>query len=96
MSWRKTIRTWAVTGGRKVQRVAVQGYQRAAQAGRVAAHRVLGVQKAARLPENMMRQSAMSVAVRPPERESDAAWRSGYMEMAGRRLAPTADREAGQ
>jgi hypothetical protein len=96
VSWRKQIRKWAVTGGRKVQRVAVQGYQRAAQAGRVAAHRVLGVQKAARLPENMMRQSARSVAVRPPARESDAAWRQGYMEIAARHLTPTADREAGQ
>ena len=100
MTWRQAMKQWGMTRGKQVHRVAVQGYQRAVQAGRVAARKVIAVQKEARLPEHLMRRSAVSVAIRTPARESDAAWRDGYMRMAVRQLPelrqPEADMEAGQ
>ena len=101
MSWRRQARIWAASRGKEIRRVAAQGFQRSVQAGRVAAHRVIAVQKAARLPQHLMRRSAVSVATREPARVSDAAWRDGYMQAAARQLPRVAarqpvDREAGQ
>jgi hypothetical protein len=100
MRWRRQVRDWTVQRGRQAQRyvhrVSEQALARARHAGQRVAARVLSVQRTAGLPEKMIQRSALSVAVRPPVRESDAAWRQGYLQQAARTLAPQADREAGQ
>jgi hypothetical protein len=80
MSWRRTARKWAAQQSRTAQRVVAQGFDRARQAGRVTARKVLAIQQAAHLPSHLMRRSAMSVETRQPARHADAAWRDGYMQ----------------
>jgi hypothetical protein len=100
MSWRKQVRDWTVQRGRQAQRyvhrVSEQALARARHAGQRVAAKVLGIQRSAALPEKLIQKSALSVAARPPVRESDAAWRQGYLQQAARTLAPQADKEAGQ
>jgi hypothetical protein len=79
--------------GRTVHRVAVQGYAQARQAGRVMGGRVIAIQRAARLPEAMMRNSARAVTGRADGRRSDLAWRQGYRQIAEARVSGLADRE---
>jgi hypothetical protein len=102
MSWRHTAKRWAGQQGRKVQRVAAQGYDKARQAGRVTARKVLAIQSAAHLPARVMRRSALSVQVREPARLSDAAWRAAYISQVQRQAPqlcqpqPVVDLEPGQ
>jgi hypothetical protein len=106
MSWRKQMRVWTIRSTRKAgeytHRVAVHGLERARQAGRVAAHKILSVQMAARMPERIVRKSAVSVTERPAARASDAAWQQGYEHMVRARIPgllparqPEPDMEAG-
>lgn len=85
-SWLQRLRLGrrAVTGrsSRTMHRVAVQGYAQARQAGRVMASRVISMQRAARLPGYLMRNSARAVIDRPGDRRSGLAGRQGYRQAA--------------
>jgi hypothetical protein len=82
MSWRSRMRQWAAQRGRQAQRVAVQGYERARQAGRRLAVRVTAIQAAARLDPKLTRGSLESVRRREHARDADRAWRDGYVRQA--------------
>ncbi len=95
--------TWTSTGKRArsgaqhLQRLAAQAPERARNAGRKLAGKVITVQEIAGLdlgpaqllqrdPVHLMHRSALSVITRPALRASDAAWREGYRETAMRRV----------
>jgi hypothetical protein len=74
-TWRQTVKQWAGTRGRQVQRIAVQGYQRAVQAGRARPRGVLyAIQQAAHPPEHLMRRPARSVEIREAARRPDTVF----------------------
>jgi hypothetical protein len=91
--FRQSARAALRCSGGTVHRVAVQGYAKARQAGRVMASRVIAIQRGARLPEHMMRNSARAIIDRPDGRRSDLAWRQGYRQIAEASVSGLADRE---
>jgi hypothetical protein len=94
VSWRARMRQWAGERGRQAQQLAVQGYERARLAGRKVAAKVTAIQKSAGLNAKLMTRSLESVRRREHVRDSDRAFRDGYVQQATpRQPVPNAQRE---
>ncbi len=103
--WSHMITT-ARTGAQHARRLAAQAPEKAFQAGRKLAGKVIDIQKSAKLPEKLMHQSAEGVISRQPVSASHQEWQHGYQTkvlertpalaaLPQRREAVPADREAG-
>jgi hypothetical protein len=81
--WLGSVRHVAGLTAGRIAQVGPQGMEAARKAGRSLAAQVIAVQRAAHLPEHLMRKSAESVITpRAEARPGDAAWRDGYREVA--------------
>ena len=80
--WREAIRN----GGQQIQAATDPLAQRAWNAGRDLARKVIAIQRAAQLPEYLVERSAKSVLRQPEIKPSDAQWREGYKEVALERV----------
>jgi hypothetical protein len=90
-----------------ILRVGHQGLERARTAGRVAANKVIGLQRGVGLPERQVAKTTRGTLERPMGRASDRAWQLGFAQAAEKAVphlfqpvldhstAEVADRELG-
>lgn len=88
-SWRERLdvaRVSIVAAGLQaastVHRVAIQGAERAKLQGARLARHITALQRAARAPDKLIRESVRSVAAKPMALTSDSAWQAAYVRTA--------------
>jgi hypothetical protein len=73
-------------GGQTIHRVAERSYARAKLSGAKMAAHIISIQRAAKLPDRAIERTVRSAVSRPATRDSDLAWRSGYLRAAQARI----------
>jgi hypothetical protein len=92
--WWRGLRAAAAShvqrGGQAIHRVAEQSFARARMSGAKMAAHIISIQRAAKLPDRAIERTVRSAVCRPATRDSDLAWRSGYLRAAKARISALA------